>query len=45
MVIDVTSSFACNFNLNEDLDIFGDNEECDEEFQGGEPSTQKKKTN
>ena len=32
-----------NFDLNEDLDILGDNEECDEEFQGGEPSTQKKK--
>ena len=29
-----------NFDLNKDLDIFGDNEECDEEFQGGEPSTQ-----
>ena len=33
----------CNFDLNEDLDILGDNEECDEELQGGESSTQKKR--
>ena len=29
--------------MNEDLDILGDNEECDEELQGGESSTQKKR--
>ena len=28
--------------MNEDLDTLGDNEECDEELQGGESSTQKK---
>lgn len=32
-----------NFDLNEDLDILGHNEGCDEEFQGGEPNTQKKR--
>ena len=32
-----------NFDLNENLDILGHNEGCDEEFQGGEPSTQKKR--
>jgi hypothetical protein len=32
-----------NFDLNEDLDILGYNEECVEEFQGEEPSTQRKR--
>jgi len=32
-----------NFDLNEDLDILGHNEECDEECQGGDPSTQQNK--
>jgi hypothetical protein len=39
----ITNKEEHNFDLNEDLDILGYNEECVEEFQGEEPSTQKKR--